>query len=82
LGPGLITGCADDDPSGISTHSMAGAAFGSGLLWTALISLPLMVSLQIMCGRVGDRIDSPIERIAGWVALAIMTAAAAGLLSA
>jgi Mn2+/Fe2+ NRAMP family transporter len=39
LGPGLITGCADDDPSGISTYSMAGASFGYGLLWTALLSL-------------------------------------------
>jgi NRAMP (natural resistance-associated macrophage protein)-like metal ion transporter len=53
LGPGLITGCADDDPSGISTYSMSGAAFGYGLLWTALLSLPLMVSVQMMCGRLG-----------------------------
>ena len=53
LGPGLITGCADDDPSGISTYSMAGAGSGYGLLWTALISFPLMVSLQMMCGRLG-----------------------------
>lgn len=53
LGPGLVTGCADDDPSGISTYSMTGAAFGYGLLWTALISFPLMVSLQMMCGRLG-----------------------------
>ena len=53
LGPGLITGCADDDPSGISTYSMTGAAFGYGLLWTALLSFPLMVSLQLMCGRLG-----------------------------
>jgi NRAMP (natural resistance-associated macrophage protein)-like metal ion transporter len=53
LGPGLITGCADDDPSGISTYSMSGAVFGYGLLWTALISFPLMVSVQMMCGRMG-----------------------------
>ncbi len=53
LGPGLITGCADDDPSGISTYSMTGALFGYGLLWTALISFPLMVSVQMMCGRLG-----------------------------
>ncbi len=53
LGPGLITGCADDDPSGISTYSMTGAAFGYGLLWTALVSFPLMVSVQMMCGRLG-----------------------------
>lgn len=53
LGPGLITGCADDDPSGISTYSMTGASFGYGLLWTALVSFPLMVSVQMMCGRLG-----------------------------
>jgi NRAMP (natural resistance-associated macrophage protein)-like metal ion transporter len=53
LGPGLVTGCADDDPSGISTYSMAGAVFGYALLWTALISFPLMVSVQMMCGRLG-----------------------------
>jgi NRAMP (natural resistance-associated macrophage protein)-like metal ion transporter len=53
LGPGLITGAADDDPSGIATYSQAGAAFGYGLLWTALVSLPLMISVQLMCARVG-----------------------------
>src|ERR1700678_2173092 len=53
LGPGLITGCADDDPSGISTYSVAGALFGYGLLWIALFSFPLMVSVQMMCGRRG-----------------------------
>jgi NRAMP (natural resistance-associated macrophage protein)-like metal ion transporter len=51
LGPGLITGCADDDPSGISTYSIAGAAFGYGLLWTALASFPMMTAVQLMCGR-------------------------------
>ena len=53
LGPGLITGCADDDPSGISTYSVAGAAFGYAMLWTALISFPLMVGVQMMCSRLG-----------------------------
>ena len=53
LGPGLITGCADDDPSGISTYSVAGAAFGYGMLWTALVSFPLMAAVQLMCGRLG-----------------------------
>jgi NRAMP (natural resistance-associated macrophage protein)-like metal ion transporter len=53
LGPGLVTGCADDDPSGISTYSMTGATFGYGLLWTALISFPMMVVIQTMCGRLG-----------------------------
>ncbi len=53
LGPGLVTGAADDDPSGISTYSQAGAAFGYGLLWTALLSFPLMVAIQLMCARIG-----------------------------
>lgn len=53
LGPGLVTGAADDDPSGISTYSQAGAAFGYGLLWTALLSFPLMVAVQLMCARIG-----------------------------
>ena len=53
LGPGLITGCADDDPSGISTYSIAGAVFGYATLWTALISFPLMLAVQLMCGRLG-----------------------------
>ena len=53
LGPGLITGAADDDPSGISTYSVAGAAFGYGPLWTALFSFPLMASVQLMCARLG-----------------------------
>lgn len=53
LGPGLITGAADDDPSGISTYSTAGASLGYGMLWTALISLPLMTAVQLMCARIG-----------------------------
>src|SRR6266702_2580254 len=53
LGPGLITGAADDDPSGISTYSVAGASFGYAPLWTALFSLPLMASVQLMCARLG-----------------------------
>src|SRR5215469_2509492 len=53
LGPGFITGAADDDPSGIGTYSQAGAAFGMGLLWLALYMLPLMIAVQEMCGRIG-----------------------------
>jgi NRAMP (natural resistance-associated macrophage protein)-like metal ion transporter len=53
LGPGLITGAADDDPSGISTYSVTGAAFGYAPLWTALVSFPLMVAVQLMCARLG-----------------------------
>jgi NRAMP (natural resistance-associated macrophage protein)-like metal ion transporter len=53
LGPGLITGAADDDPSGISTYSVTGAAFGYMPLWTALFSFPLMAAVQLMCARLG-----------------------------
>ena len=53
LGPGLITGAADDDPSGISTYSVTGAAFGYGPLWTAIFSFPLMAAVQLMCARLG-----------------------------
>src|SRR5437879_8100784 len=53
LGPGLITGAADDDPSGISTYSVAGARFGYLSLWTALFTFPLMAAVQLMCARLG-----------------------------
>jgi len=53
LGPGLITGAADDDPSGISTYSVAGASFGYLPLWTALFSFPLIAGVQLMCARLG-----------------------------
>jgi NRAMP (natural resistance-associated macrophage protein)-like metal ion transporter len=52
LGPGLITGASDDDPSGIATYTQAGAAFGFATLWTALITFPLMTSIQEMCARI------------------------------
>lgn len=53
LGPGLITGASDDDPSGIATYSQAGAQFGSKLLWTAIATYPLIVAIQEMCARIG-----------------------------
>jgi len=53
IGPGVITGAADDDPSGIATYSVAGAQFGTNLLWTALITWPLMAAVQMMCARIG-----------------------------
>ncbi len=53
LGPGVITGAADDDPSGIATYSIAGAQLGMGLLWTALLTWPLMAAVQMMCARIG-----------------------------
>ena len=53
LGPGLITGASDDDPSGIATYSQAGAGFGFATLWTAIITFPLMAAVQEMCARIG-----------------------------
>jgi NRAMP (natural resistance-associated macrophage protein)-like metal ion transporter len=53
LGPGLVTGASDDDPSGIATYSQAGATYGLATLWTALVTFPLMASIQEMCARIG-----------------------------
>ena len=53
LGPGLITGASDDDPSGIATYAVAGAALGLGMLWTAPATLPLMAAVQLICARIG-----------------------------
>lgn len=53
LGPGLVTGAADDDPSGIATYSQAGAQFGYSMLWTMIFTLPLMVAIQMVSARIG-----------------------------
>ena len=53
LGPGLVTGAADDDPSGIATYSQAGAQFGYGLLWTVVLTWPFMVAVQLISARIG-----------------------------
>ena len=53
LGPGLVTGAADDDPSGVTTYAVAGAAFGTGMLWTAVVTLPLMAAIQLVCAHIG-----------------------------
>jgi NRAMP (natural resistance-associated macrophage protein)-like metal ion transporter len=53
LGPGLITGASDDDPSGIATYAIAGAQAGYAALWTALVTFPLMASVQFICGKIG-----------------------------
>ncbi len=53
LGPGLVTGAADDDPSGIATYSIAGAQLGTSLLWMAWVTWPLMAAVQMMCARIG-----------------------------
>src|ERR1700681_3674713 len=51
MGPGLVTGASDDDPSGIGTYAQAGSQFGFGLLWTALLTFPLMATVQETCDR-------------------------------
>src|SRR2546428_4320380 len=53
LGPGFITGAADDDPSGIGTYAVAGASLGLQTLWTALLTFPLMAAVQNICARLG-----------------------------
>src|SRR2546423_13327581 len=53
LGPGLITGASDDDPSGIGTYATAGASLGFAPLWTAIVTLPLMSAVQVVCAKIG-----------------------------
>ena len=53
MGPGLVTGASDDDPSGIATYSQAGAAYGLSTLWTSIVAFPLMAAIQQMCARIG-----------------------------
>ena len=77
LGPGLITGAADDDPSGIATYSQAGAQFGLNMLWTTLITFPLMVGIQIVSARIGrvtgEGLAANIRRLfPRWVLLGVV----------
>jgi len=65
LGPGLITGSADDDPSGIATYSQAGAAYGYALLWSLTLCLPLMIAVQEACARIGAVTGHGLTRVAG-----------------
>lgn len=62
LGPGLVTGAADDDPSGIGTHSQIGAEFGYGLAWTFVLSFPLMIVIQIIAAEIGRITGAGIAR--------------------
>ena len=66
LGPGMVTGSADDDPSGIATYSQAGASYGNGMLWTVPVTLPLMMAVQEICDRMalatGDSLGALIRR--------------------
>src|SRR5437762_12033520 len=53
LGPGIVTGASDDDPSGVGTYASAGASLGYGVLWTALFTFPMMASVQYICAKIG-----------------------------
>jgi NRAMP (natural resistance-associated macrophage protein)-like metal ion transporter len=79
LGPGVITGAADDDPSGIATYSVAGAELGTKLLWTALLTWPLMAAVQMMCARIGKVTGQGLaanfkQRFPSWLLLGVVTA--------
>src|SRR3954469_94714 len=65
LGPGVITGAADDDPSGIATYSIAGAQFGTAFLWTSLLTWPLMAVVQMTCARIGMVTGRGLARVLG-----------------
>jgi Mn2+/Fe2+ NRAMP family transporter len=86
LGPGLVTGAADDDPSGITAYSVAGASLGHSMLWMAWVTYPLMAAIQLVCARIGmvsgQGLAGAIRNgfwlnVLGWTATAVMTAAAA-----
>ena len=79
MGPGVITGAADDDPSGIATYSIAGAQMGTSLLWTSVITWPLMAAVQMMCARIGmvtgEGLASGLRRkIPRWVCVVFVVA--------
>src|ERR1035437_3935718 len=79
LGPGVITGAADDDPSGIATYSVAGAQLGTKLLWTALLTWPLTAAVQMMCARIGKVTGQGLaanfkRRFPRWLLLGVVTA--------
>src|SRR3984957_4852873 len=79
LGPGVITGAADDAPSGIATYSVAGAHLGTKLLWTALLTWPLMAAVQMMCARIGKVTGQGLaanfkRRFPSWLLLVVVTA--------
>jgi NRAMP (natural resistance-associated macrophage protein)-like metal ion transporter len=79
LGPGIITGAADDDPSGIATYSVAGAQLGTKLLWTAFVTWPLMAAVQMMCARIGKVTGQGLaanfkKRFPKWILLVFVVA--------
>jgi Mn2+/Fe2+ NRAMP family transporter len=79
LGPGVTTGAADDDPSGVATYSVVGAQFGTSFLWTAWVTWPLMAAVQMMCARVGMVTGMGLagafrQRFPRWIVAVISTA--------
>src|SRR5262245_38908178 len=77
LGPGLITGAADDDPSGIATYSQAGAQYRYGLVWTLLLTTPLMIGIQMLSARIGwvtgEGLAANIAKVCPrWVTMALV----------
>src|ERR1700694_3542519 len=78
LGPGLVTGAADDDPSGIATYSQAGAQFGYGLLWTVFLTTPFMIAIQLVSGQIGrvtgkGLAANVVELAPRWLVLALVS---------
>jgi NRAMP (natural resistance-associated macrophage protein)-like metal ion transporter len=78
LGPGLVTGAADDDPSGIATYSQAGAQFGYGLLWTVFLTTPFMIAIQLVSAQIGrvtgrGLAANVMELAPGWIVLALIS---------
>src|SRR4051812_49625509 len=78
LGPGLVTGAADDDPSGIATYSQSGAQFGLNLLWTVLLTTPLMIAIQLVSARIGVATRCGIaanmrQRFPRWITITLVT---------
>src|SRR3954467_8044938 len=78
LGPGLVAGAADDDPSGIATYSQAGAQFGFGLLWTLVLTYPLMTAVQLVSARIGRVTDAGLARnmakiLPRWIVMALVS---------
>jgi NRAMP (natural resistance-associated macrophage protein)-like metal ion transporter len=79
LGPGVITGAADDDPSGIATYSIAGAQLGTSLLWTAFLTWPLMAAVQLTCARIGMATGQGLasalrKKLPRWMLIAVVLA--------
>jgi len=85
LGPGLITGAADDDPSGIATYSQGGAQFGLDTTWTLLLTFPLMVGIQLASARIGRVTGKGLSEVFAsvwprWVVIGLVIAVGLGIM--